>query len=286
MDTRALTRHFTWKHYMKTQHITALITGATGGIGRSFSQYLVQSGARIIMVARNTTALKELQNELRTQMVVKPNQVHFFACDLLKGEDRQALIEHVEGFEWPVNTLINNAGDNEFSLFENLTEQRIEKIINLNTLSPMLLSRGLMPHLSQQKQAQIVNVGSTFGSIGYPGYSAYCASKYALRGFSEALRRELSDGPITVKYLSPRATNTRLNSANVLAMNKELNVAMDSTHVVAQQLMNLLNGPHHELFIGWPEKFFSKLNQIIPNLVGRSITKQLPVIRRYAQQGQ
>ena len=270
---------------MKTQKISAVITGATGGIGRSFCQHLVQSGARIIMVARDTIALKELQNELVTQMVVKPNQVHFFSCDLLKSEDRQGLLNYIKQFQWPVNTLINNAGDNEFSLFENLSESRIEKIIRLNTLTPMLLSRALIPYLNQQDSAQIVNIGSTFGSIGYPGYSAYCASKYALRGFSEALGRELSDGPIAVKYLSPRATNTSLNSANVLAMNKELNVAMDSTHVVAKQLMNLLNGQRHELFIGWPEKFFSKLNQLLPNVVGKSITKQLPIIRRYAQQG-
>jgi short-subunit dehydrogenase len=270
---------------MKTQQITAVITGATGGIGRSFSQHLVQSGARIIMVARNAIALKELQNELLTQMVVKPNQVHFLAADLLKEEGRQLLVDYVKEFQWPVNTLINNAGDNEFSLLENLSEQRIEKIIRLNTLTPMLLSRALIPLLSMQKDAQIVNIGSTFGSIGYPGYSAYCASKYALRGFSEALRRELSDGPISVKYLSPRATKTSLNTDNVLAMNKELNVAMDSTHVVAKQLMTLLSGERHELFIGWPEKFFSKLNQLFPNVVGKSITKQLPVIRRYAQQG-
>ncbi len=270
---------------MKTQQITAVITGATGGIGRSFSQHLVESGARIIMVARDTIALRELQNELLTQMIVKPNQVHFFACDLLKSEDRQALVEYVQQFQWPVNTLINNAGDNEFSLFENLSEQRIEKIINLNTLAPMLLSRALIPYFSQQSDAQIVNIGSTFGSIGYPGYSAYCASKYALRGFSEALRRELSEGPISVKYLSPRGTKTSLNSENVVAMNKELNVAMDSTHVVANQLLNLLNGDRHELFIGWPEKFFSKLNQLLPGVVGKSIIKQLPVIRRYAQQG-
>ena len=245
---------------MKINQMTAILTGATGGIGQSFAQHLVQSGARIIMVARDGTALKQLQNELLTQMVVKPNQVHIFSCDLLKSEDRQALVHYVENFQWPVNTLINNAGDNEFAWLETMTEQRIEKIISLNTLTPMLLSRALIHHLGQQEDAQIVNIGSTFGSIGYPGYSAYCASKFALRGFSEALRRELSDGPISVKYLSPRATHTKLNSDSVMAMNKELKVAMDSTHVVAKQLMNLLQGNRHELFIGWPEKFLSLIH--------------------------
>ncbi len=268
---------------MKIDHINAVITGATGGIGRSFAQHLTQAGARVLLVGRDAEALKKLQQELLTQMVVKPNQVHFFSCDLLKSEERKALLLHIETFQWPINTLINNAGDNQFALLEKLSEQRIEQIIQLNTVIPMLLSRGLIHHFSRQENAQIVNIGSTFGSIGYPGYSAYCASKYALRGFSEALRRELSDGPICVKYLSPRATRTNLNSASVNAMNEELKVAMDSTHVVAKELLNLLKGQRHELFIGWPEKIFSKLNQIFPSLVGKSIVKQLPVIRRYAQ---
>ena len=268
---------------MKIDQITAVITGATGGLGRSFSQHLIKQGATIIMVGRDENALEGFKYELLTQMDVKPNQVHAYVCDLLKNEDRQSLIKYIENFHSPVNTLINNAGDNEFGLLEDLTEQRMEKIMQLNTLIPMSLSRSLILHFSQQEQAQIINIGSTFGSIGYPGYSVYCSSKFALRGFSEALRRELADSTIAVKYLSPRATQTSLNSANVLAMNKELNVAMDSTHDVANQLLNLLRGRRHELFIGWPEKFFGKLNQIFPSLVGRSIIKQLPVIRRYAQ---
>ncbi len=268
---------------MKIDQITAVITGATGGIGRSFCQKLIEEGATIIMVGRDERALEDFQHELFIKMGVKSNQVHFYACDLLKNENRQGLVKYIESFHCPVNTLINNAGDNEFGLLEHLTEQRMEKIMRINTFIPMTLSRALIPHFSQQEQAQIINVGSTFGSIGYPGYSVYCSSKFALRGFSEALRRELSDGAIAVKYLSPRATKTSLNSANVLAMNKELNVAMDSTHIVADQLINLLQGRRHELFIGWPEKFFGKLNQIFPDLVGKSIIKQLPVIRRYAQ---
>ncbi len=268
---------------MKLDQINAVITGATGGIGRSFAQHLTKAGARVMLVGRDEEALKKLQQDLFTQTVVKPNQVHFFCCDLLKSEERETLVKYIESFQWPINTLINNAGDNQFGLLEKLSESRIEKIIQLNTVIPMLLSRGLINHFSRQKNAQIVNIGSTFGSIGYPGYSAYCASKYALRGFSEALRRELSDGPIRVKYLSPRATRTSLNSASVNAMNEELKVAMDSPHVVANELLNLITGKRNELFIGWPEKIFSKINQIFPSLVGKSIVKQLPVIRHYAQ---
>ncbi len=129
---------------MKLDQINAVITGATGGIGRSFAQHLTKAGARVMLVGRDEDALKKLQQDLFTQTVVKPNQVHFFCCDLLKSEEREALVKYIESFQWPINTLINNAGDNQFGLLEKLSESRIEKIIQLNTVIPMLLSRGLI----------------------------------------------------------------------------------------------------------------------------------------------
>lgn len=267
---------------MKIENTNAIITGATGGIGRRFAQHLVERGASVLLVARDTQALMELSNRLLKQQDVKPEQVSYFSCDLLDTEQSQRLIQHIENSPHVINTLINSAGDNQFSFLEDTQESKIEQIIKLNTLTPILLSKAILPHFSQLDDAQIVNIGSTFGSIGYPGFSSYCASKYALRGFSEALGRELSQTKIKVKYLSPRATNTNLSTDNILAMNKELNVAMDSPDQVAEQLIRLLMSDMTELSIGWPEKIFMKLNQILPNLVSKAISKQLPTIRRYA----
>ena len=267
---------------MKIENTNAVITGATGGIGRRFAQHLVENGASVLLVARDTQALMELSRHLVNQQGIKAEQVSFFSCDLLDTEQRSRLIEKIETATKPINTLINSAGDNQFSFLEDIPEKKIEQIIKLNTLTPILLSKALLPHFSKQDDAQIVNIGSTFGSIGYPGFSSYCASKYALRGFSEALGRELSQTKVKVKYLSPRATNTKLSTDNIIAMNKELNVAMDSPDEVAAQLLRLLNSDMSELAIGWPEKFFSKLNQILPNLVSKAIIKQLPTIRRHA----
>ena len=267
---------------MKIEHTHAIITGATGGIGQRFAQHLVENGASVLLVARDTQALIVLKQQLVNQSDINEEQVNFFSCDLIDSEQRARLITYIEKMSTPVNTLINAAGDNQFSFLEDIPERKIEQIIKLNTLTPILLSKALLPHLEKQPQAQIVNIGSTFGSIGYPGFSSYCASKYALRGFSEALGRELSQTNIKVKYLSPRATNTQLNTDNIVAMNKELNVAMDSPDDVAQQLLHLLSSDKSELAIGLPEKIFSKLNQVMPSLVSKTIIKQLPTIRRYA----
>ncbi|MGB0942414.1 MAG: SDR family oxidoreductase [Marinomonas sp.] len=267
---------------MKIEKTNAIITGATGGIGRRFAQHLVENGANVLLVARDTQALLELKEKLINQQGIDSKQVTIFSCDLLEEEQRRRLISYIEDSPTAINTLINSAGDNQFSFLEDTPDKKIEQIIKLNTLTPILLSKALLPHLEQQDDAQIVNIGSTFGSIGYPGFSSYCASKYALRGFSEALGRELSQTNVKIKYLSPRATNTKLSTANIIAMNKELNVAMDSPDEVAEQLLRLLDSDMHELAIGWPERFFSKLNQVLPNLVSKAISKQLPTIRRHA----
>lgn len=147
----------------------------------------------------------------------------------------------------------------------------------------MQLTHRLLPLLRQQGRALVVNLGSTFGSIGYPGFTAYCASKFALRGFSEALRRELADTLVKVLYFAPRATQTGMNGAQVVAMNDELNVAMDDPHSVALQLLAAIRREEEERYLGWPEKLFVRLNSLLPRLVDQALRKQLPIIQRFAR---
>jgi short-subunit dehydrogenase len=134
----------------------------------------------------------------------------------------------------------------------------------------------------RRPQAWIVNVGSIFGYLGYPGHAAYSASKFALRGFSEALRRELADGPVRVLYFAPRATRTAMNGAGLVALNRELGVAMDDPAAVAQSLMRLLRRPARERLLGMPERLFARVNQLLPGLVDRALRRQLSTIRRHA----
>jgi len=85
-----------------------------------------------------------------------------------------------------VNLLINAAGINHFAMLEQLDENEINGMLALNITAPICLTKLLLPMLKQAASAMVVNVGSTYGSIGYPGYATYCATKFALRGFSEA----------------------------------------------------------------------------------------------------
>jgi short-subunit dehydrogenase len=146
----------------------------------------------------------------------------------------------------------------------------------------MQLCRALLPLLMERDAAHLVNVGSTFGSIGFPGFCAYSASKFALRGFSEALRRELADTPIRVHYVAPRATRTALATDRIRAMNEELKVGMDSPQTVALAIEAVLREERDEWLLGAPERWFAKINGLVPRLVDRSLRKQLAIVKRYA----
>jgi short-subunit dehydrogenase len=152
----------------------------------------------------------------------------------------------------------------------------------VNEQAPIHLCRLLLPHLRRQSEAHILNTGSVFGGIGYAAYSVYSATKFAMRGFSEALRRELADTSVQVHCLAPRATRTGINTAAVERMNAELGVAMDTPDVVARAACDMLESGVAEAVVGWPEKFFVRLNALFPRLVDGALRKQLPVIRRHA----
>jgi short-subunit dehydrogenase len=273
----------TQKFTKKMANSNILVTGATGGIGKAFSRLLFNSGANLVLLGRNKEKLTHLQNELLASNPLANNTVFTFVVDILQKVQRESLIEQLALLPFGLNLLINNAGVSQFKLFEQSSESEINNIITTNTIAPMQLTHALLPLLKQCDSAQIINIGSTYGSIGFPGYTAYCASKFALRGFSQTLSRELADTNIRVKYLSPRATQTSLNSNEVIQLNSALKSTVDSAETVAKELLSLIMQSNEERYIGWPEKLFVRINQLFPSVVSKSIIKQLPIIKKYAK---
>lgn len=260
---------------MQLSDCRALVTGASGGIGQALVEALCAGGARLLLVGRQGEALEQLAARF-------PGKVEVLVADLTEHAGREAALAAARRFGG-INTLINGAGVNRFSLLEQHDEEAIAGLINLNVTATLQLTHRLLPMLRQQGRGLVVNLGSTFGSIGYPGFAAYCASKFALRGFSEALRRELADTQLKVLYIAPRATRTAMNAENVVAMNDELKVAMDDPRAVALQVVQAIRAEREELYLGWPEKLFVKLNSLLPKLVDQALRKQLPVIQRFAK---
>ena len=250
----------------------AILTGASGGIGRAIAAALAPYCEALLLVGRDAARLDEAR---RAAGPVARTLV----ADLGTPAGRDAV--ELLG----VNLLINNAGAGDFAWLETQDDATLERIMQANALAPMQLTRRLLPELRRAGEAWIVNVGSIMGYLGYPGQSAYCASKFALRGFSEALRRELADTGVQVLHLAPRATRTAMNGAGMNSLNAELGVAMDAPEAVARQLLALLERPSRERLLGMPEALFARLNQLVPGLVDRALRRQLPTIRRYAGKG-
>ena len=251
-----------------------LLTGATGGMGRAIVAALCAQGAQVLVVGRQDQALQALVER-------NPGLVSCLQADLRHPADRANVLRHAQQMGG-INLLINAAGINHFGLFENMQEQGIDDLITTNLSATLQLTHAMLPLLRSQPHSCVVNIGSTFGSIGYPGFSVYCATKFALRGFSEALRRELADTNVGVLYIAPRATRTEMNNAAVEAMNAELQVSMDSPELVAERLVQALDADLREVHLGFPEWLFVRLNGLLPRLVDKALRRQLPTIRHYA----
>jgi len=257
---------------MQLSKARVVLTGASGGIGLAIANALCASGALVLAISRHKDPLQPL-------FALYPHKLLWVCADLTTVADRRKVLTTAEEMGG-VNLLINAAGVNQFAMLEQLDDAEINAMLALNISVPICLTRTLLPLLKDAESAMVVNVGSTYGSIGYPGYASYCASKFALRGFSEALRRELADTRVGVLYVAPRATRTAMNSPAAQALNDALKSNVDDPHTVAQAVIHAIAGDHRDLYLGWPERFVVRLNSLLPNLVDRSLRKQLPLIRR------
>ena len=266
---------------MQPEKMNVILTGAAGGIGKLLAGKLAAAGASLFLADRDETALLALQRELRASARAGQS-IEVCALDLTDMSQVDAWLQSIEAGNRSVNVLVNNAGICKFELFDKLSDRDIEQMMTLNSIVPMLLTRRLLPALRRQSAARIVNIGSTFGGIGFPGYSAYCASKYAIRGFSQALSRELSDSAVRVGCIMPRAARTAINSDRVVAMNERLKVAMDPPEQVAEAVFRFIGSDRAELALGWPEKLLLRLNPLVPALFDSAISKKLPVIKQFA----
>ena len=253
----------------------AVLTGASGGIGEHIAKQLAERGYRLILLGRDLDALARLQQTLPS---AEPSYHIALQVDLAIDADIERVIDLINDIG-RVDLLVNNAGVNTMRACTALSKEQIDTTLAVNLRAPMLLSQGLIPIL-QRHSGVIVNIGSSFGAIGYPLQAHYCASKFALRGFSEALARELSDTHIAVKYFAPRATQTAINSDKVNELNKKLGNAMDTPEYVAQQFMQLLDSTERRRSVGAKESFFAKVNALWPNVVDNALAKQLATIKQ------
>lgn len=253
-----------------------LLTGATGGIGKALAMALHERGAHLVLTGRTQESLVKVVSHMSGGTATVQTVRLDLSSGNVEAQARAIAQQHPD-----LDMLVNCAGLNLFSASASAAADAVSNLLDVNLKGTILLTQALLPFLLKRPQAAIVNVGSTFGSIGYPGFAAYCASKFGLRGYSEALRRELATTSVKVFYVAPRATATEMNDANVRDMNAVLGNAMDDPRQVAEQIVQAVVRDRSKLLIGWPEKFFVFMNSLMNGVVDKALRKQLPVIQRF-----
>ena len=256
-----------------------VLTGASGGLGQAFAMALAKHSSAMVLVGRDRDRLETLRRrvgESDPRIVVTT-----VAGDITEADVRHRVFEAARALPGTVNLLINAAGMNEFHAFESQAESAIERLLAVNLLAPIQMTQRLLPLLKTARSAQVVNVGSIFGYLGYPGFAVYCATKFGLRGFSQALRRELAASDVVVRYFAPRATRTAFNAPAVSAMNRALKTREDEPERVAGKLVRFLAGGGGERKLGFPERLYVLLNDLVPGVNDRAIRAQLSIIRKH-----
>lgn len=258
---------------MQLKHARILLTGASGGLGQALARQLAAAGAKLLLAGREPDRLAELTHEL--------GPGHANVCtDLTRPEGIAATAGAAREFK--INVLINNAGIGGFGLYDHQDWSDIDAVLATNLTAPMRLTHALLPWLQAQPQGAIVNIGSTFGSLPFAGFAAYSSAKAGLRGFSQALRRELADTQIAVIHLAPRAIATPLNNDAVNALNRALKNQCDAPETVAAKVVAALQRGDRETHIGFPERLFAWINGVAPGLIDRGLADKLPVIKQHA----
>lgn len=254
-----------------------LLTGAAGGIGRATARAFAARGHRLALVDRDAAGLLETLQTL-------PHGGHesvTFTADLCDLSSLDRVVDEARTALGGLDVLINNAGLIGFRPFEQESAAGLRTLMDVNLLAPMLLARRALEHMRPLGRGRIVNVGSIFGSIGFAWFAAYSTSKFGIRGFSESLRRELSGTGIGVTYVAPRATRTPL--ASVFGrMAESVGMTMDAPERVAERIVRAVERGSADVYVGFPECLFVRINALLPRLVDRALRKQDRQARPFA----
>ena len=191
---------------MKLNGCSALITGASSGIGREFARQLAGRARSLILVARREQRLNELRDELTQH---HPNlRVHIRETDLAKLPQIEELKAWLEREKIDVDLLVNNAGLGDSGPFATSDPTRNEQMTLVNTIALTSLTRRLLPQMIARKRGGILNVSSSAGFLPIPKFAVYAATKAYVTSFSEALRAELRGTGVSVCVLCPGPVRT------------------------------------------------------------------------------
>jgi len=250
---------------------TVLITGASSGIGAATARWLARQGMRVVLTARRQDRLEALAHEIRA----RGGTALVIPADLTNPSDRQALVRRVEETWGPVEVLINNAGFGYYGTVEETPWEVIERMFTVNILAMIHLVQLVLPGMRRRGRGHIINIASVAGYISAPPLTVYSATKFAVVGFSEGLRRELEPHGIHVTVISPGPVRTEFGRvASGLAVDPgEVPGGLDP-EAVARAIARALRRPVREIVI--PARYVPAIwiNRTMPGLVDWGAARQ------------
>jgi uncharacterized protein len=255
---------------------TALVTGASGGIGEDLARELAARNYNLVLVARSADKLEALGQELRQKYGIESTSI---SMDLSTPDATDRLTRELETRNLTIDVLVNNAGFADYGEFWNLDANKTAQMLHLNITTLTMLSRALLPGMVVRKKGRIMNVASTAAFMPGPLMSVYYASKNYVLALSEGLSEELAGTGVTVTALCPGPVETgfqaRAAMENSKLLKNPMNPMMDSKDVAKQGIAALERG-QRVIIPG----FMNQILALVPRWVPRAF---VPGIVKNAQ---
>lgn len=252
-----------------------LVTGAGSGIGRALAQALSKDGAKLVLADVNAEGLDQTKN-----LLAHPDACTTVTGDITKAETRAAIRQASEEAFSGLDMIVNNAGVVAVGPLAEAEDKALDLMVRVNVLAPMQLIRDLLPVLERSSSPTIVNIGSMFGDIAFPLFAGYSATKFAVRGLSDALRRELAPKGVRVLYIAPRAAKTGATNAFEHLI-EPMQMKLDEPETVAANIVGAIKSGARSSYPRGPERFFVFVQRVMPKLVDNSIIKQLQSLKEH-----
>ncbi|MAD91389.1 MAG: short-chain dehydrogenase [Gammaproteobacteria bacterium] len=247
-----------------------IITGGSKGVGAATARLFANSGANLILVARNKDNLDIMANKLSSKA-----KVVSIAMDVTDTNACRTLLKKAKSQFGRIDILVNNAGYHSRGFVENIDVDDLGKMIDINLKAPIILSRLAIPYLKEAGGGSIVNIASLAGRVPIPGNAGYSASKAGLRSFTYALGDELRKSNIKLAVISPGPIDTDFIMKNI-DTNSDLTFSqpISSATEVAQQILHICNNQFREQTIPKFSGFLTNLIYLFPK-VGRFLRPYL-----------
>jgi NAD(P)-dependent dehydrogenase (short-subunit alcohol dehydrogenase family) len=261
----------------KLNGTTAVITGATSGIGRETALEFVRSGARVVVAGRRKQRLTELVSEIES----KGGRALAVATDVADQSQVENLISKTVERFGRIDILVNNAGVGLAARFDQMSLEDFRRLMDINFWGAVYACKAALPVMQKQQEGGvIINVSSIMGKRGVPFETAYCASKFALAGFSEALRTEVMTDKIDVSTIFPGAVETEIfeTSANHTGFDIPGNIPKFPAREMARIIAQTARFPQPEVVMALDAAAINFFNRFAPALVDMALGWSVPFI--------